>query len=181
MSDAYSELGPTMRRARADDADAIAELINRARAGETFFNSRIGTSETEIRKLQEQGHFLVIDRKDGGLAASIFVRMTRRRGYFGMLSVAPEFRGSDLDRRLVAVAEALCEAEGCTAMDLQVIDLRTELPPWYRSLGYRVCGTVEIDEGGGEPGWFHSYRASETILPQCSQPGHYIRMTKALA
>jgi ribosomal protein S18 acetylase RimI-like enzyme len=162
MTDVRSELGPTVRHATPEDAADIAALINRAYAEvEKDFAAGERTSAEEVRTLQEQGHFLVIDRKGGGVAAGVFVKMAQRRGYFGLLSVAPEVQGSGLGRRLVAVVEALCEAEGCTAMDLQVVNLRAELPPWYRSLGYRECGTTP----------FHDARV----------PCHFIRMTKALA
>lgn len=174
MIDVQRELGPTVRRATQADAADIAALINQVYAVvEKDFANGERTTEEEVRTLQEQGHFLVIDCMDGrkpgrrparrgaGLAASVFVKMVRRRGYFGLLSVAPDYQGCGLGRRLVAVAEALCEAEGCTAMDLQVVNLRTELAPWYRSLGYRECGTAP----------FHEARV----------PCHFIRMTKALA
>jgi ribosomal protein S18 acetylase RimI-like enzyme len=164
MNDVQHEFGPTVRRATHADAADIAALINRAYAVvEKDFVDGERTSEEEVRKLQEQGYFLVIDRKGkgGGLAASVFVSMMRRRGYFALLAVAPDCQGSGLGRRLVAVVEALCEAEGCTALDLQVVNLRAELAPWYRSLGYRECGTAPFEEA--------------------RVPCHFIRMTKALA
>lgn len=160
--DALRDLGPTIRCATSADAAGIAALINRAFEVEKSFTVGERTSEQEVRTLQEQGYFLVINRRGEGLAASIFVKMTAERGYFGLLSVDPRFQGSGLGRRLVAVAEALCQARGCTAMDLQVVSLRAELPPWYRSLGYRECGTAPFTD--------HS-----------TVPCHYIRMTKALA
>jgi ribosomal protein S18 acetylase RimI-like enzyme len=172
MNDVQHEFGSTVRRATQADAADIAALINRAYAMvEKDFVDGERTSEDEVRRLQQQGYFLVIDRNGrndrrdrqstGGLAASVFVSMMRRRGYFSFLAVAPECQGSGLGRRLVAVVEALCEAEGCTALDLQMVNLRAELAPWYRSLGYRECGTAPFAEA--------------------RVPCHFIRMTKALA
>jgi len=75
----------------------------------------------------------------GGVAAAVYVE---RRGYFGMLSVAPALQGHGLGKRLVRIAEALCEAAGCDVMRLRIINLREELGRWYRSLGYREVGTT---------------------------------------
>lgn len=172
-----SHLVPSVRQADAGDAAEIADLIHHAyhaTAAETPLVDGEEASEGVVRKLQERGYFLVLDRQSGGLAAAIYVEMRRRRGHFDLLSVAPDCQGHGLGRRLVAVAEALCEAEGCTAMDLQVTDVRAELPPWYRSLGYREAGAHGL--------------ASPAALMWNPSPGHarggsdqVITMTKALA
>lgn len=148
MSNHSTDLGPSIRRANGTDAAAIAALINCASQMEHPHLEDPGASESEIRRLQEQGLFLVLDRRAGGLAAAIYVEMCSRRGRFDRLSVAPDFRGNGLSQRLVAVAEALCEAEGCTAMDLQLANPQTELPPWYRSLGYREHGAAAASHPG---------------------------------
>lgn len=139
---AQQDLGLTLRRAELAEADAISQLINRAYRVEEFFVRGTRTSADEVRQLLVDGTFLVLDYAEGGLAAAIYTRVEGDRGYFGLLSVDPDLQGSGLGRRLVAVAEALAEANGCTAMDLQVVNLRSELPPWYRSLGYVECGTA---------------------------------------
>lgn len=135
------DLGLTIRRAGEDDAAAIADLVNRAYQVERFFVDGERTSTDEIAELQRRGEFLVLDYAEGGLAAGVYFRIEGDRGYFGLLSVDAHLQGSGIGRRLVAVAEAMCEAAGCRAMDLQVVNLRSELPPWYRSLGYREYGT----------------------------------------
>jgi GNAT superfamily N-acetyltransferase len=160
---AESDLGLTLRRAGDDDAESIADLVNRAYQVEEFFVDGERTNADEIRELQEDGYFLVLDYASGGLAASVYVRIGDDRGYFGLLSVDPDLQGSGLGKRLVAVSEALAEAAGCSRMDLQVVNLRSELPPWYRSLGYRECGTAPFPH---------------TEKPKL--PCHFIRMSKQL-
>ena len=137
--DAEPESG--LRQADTADIPAVTALINQAYQIEKFFVNGERTDQDEVRRLRDRGHFLVLDRAAGGLAACIYVTVAEQRGYFGMLSVAPDMQGHGLGRRLVAAAEAVCKARGCTAMDLQVVNLRTELPPWYRRLGYREHGT----------------------------------------
>ncbi len=156
-----------VRHATDDDVPAITALINRAYRVEEFFVEGDRTTDQQVRALQRDGAFLVLDAEadvDGDLAGAVYVRMQQERGYFGLLSVAPEVQGAGVGRRLVGVAEALCQAEGCNAMDLQVVNLRTELPPWYRSLGYEEAGTAPFPNS-----------------PPPKQPCHFIRMTKELS
>ena len=58
------------------------------------------------------------------------------RGYFGMLAVDPSRQSSGVGRRLVELAEQYARDHGCSVMDIRVVNLRTELQPFYRKLGY---------------------------------------------
>jgi GNAT superfamily N-acetyltransferase len=156
-------VAPSVRRAVRSDAAELARLVNRAYQVESFFVEGTRTDEEDVATLVQSGDFLVLDRRGGGLAAAIYVRREGARGFFGMLSVAPDAQGLGLGRRLVAVAEALCEAMGCTEMGLEVVNLREELPPWYRRLGYREVGTAPYD-------------TRRVPTRQC----HFIRMQKPL-
>lgn len=151
-----SELAPTVRMARDADAESITALVNEAYVVEAFFKIGPRTDPADIRAHLQRGAFLVLDRKSGGgLAAAIYIAIsnkdTEKHGYFGMLSVSPAMQGLGLGRRMIAVAEAYCQAHGCTAMDLQLVSLRTELPPFYGRLGYREYGTAPFDDEAREP------------------------------
>jgi len=113
-------------------------LINRAYAVESFFVEGDRTTAAEIAHMIGRGTFLVLEYEQG-LAGAVFVE---HRGYFGMLSVAPEVQGYGLGTRLVRIAEALCEALGCPTMDLKIVSVREDLGRWYRSLGYHEVGTA---------------------------------------
>jgi GNAT superfamily N-acetyltransferase len=127
-----------VRRATVADAAALAALINQAYAIEVFFVDGDRTDAAEITAMLQTGSFIVLDH-GGGLAGAVYVE---RRGYFGMLAVAPEQQGHGLGKRLVRIAEALCEAVHCDVMNLRIINLREELGRWYRSLGYREVGVT---------------------------------------
>jgi GNAT superfamily N-acetyltransferase len=58
-----------------------------------------------------------------------------------MLSVEPSRQGEGLGRRLIAEVEERCRRRGCRVMEILVVDLREELPPLYRRLGYVEAGT----------------------------------------
>jgi GNAT superfamily N-acetyltransferase len=43
---------------------------------------------------------------------------------------------SGIGARLIAAAEQECRSAGCRFMDLTIVNLRTELPPYYQRFGY---------------------------------------------
>ena len=151
-------LSASVRRATSRDAAALAELINQAYAVERSFVDGDRTNAAEIAAMMLGGTFLVLE-EPGGLAAAVYVEP---RGYLGMLSVRPELQGMGLGRRLVSIAEALCQAAGAPEMRLRVIHLREELGRWYRSLGYRAVGTAPYEHR------------------PVKKPVHFIEMAKAL-
>lgn len=147
-SGAGRALSPSVRRAGPADRPALRRLINAAYAVERFFVDGERIDAGELDALAERGHFLVLDADvPGELAAAIHVRIDDdgKTGAIGLLSVAADWQGRGLGRRLVAVAEALCSALGCAAVQLQIVNLRQELGPWYRSQGYREIGTAPYD------------------------------------
>jgi hypothetical protein len=43
-------------------------------------------------------------------------------------------------------AEDHCRAAGCRFMDLRVVNVRTDLPPYYQKLGYVETGDMPFPE-----------------------------------
>jgi GNAT superfamily N-acetyltransferase len=151
-----------LRDATAEDATAIAGLVNQAFLVERFFVDGDRTNPAEITRLLEKGIFLLAET-DGRLVACVYIELRGERGYFGMLSVDPSRQGEGLGRLLVDAAEERCRSRGCRLMEIHVVDLREELPPFYRRLGYV--------EAGEEP-------FCETERPRL--PARFIVMTKTL-
>jgi ribosomal protein S18 acetylase RimI-like enzyme len=67
----------------------------------------------------------------GDSRVCVYVELRGDRGYFGMLSVDPSRQGRGVGRRLIDRGR-YARANGCTAMDIRVVNLRTSLPPFYR-------------------------------------------------
>ena len=65
-----------------------------------------------------------------------------------MLSVEPAWQGRGLGRQLVAAAEEHCRSAGCAFLDLDVVDVRTELPGFYRLLGFAPFDTAPFPDQG---------------------------------
>ena len=154
------------RRATSRDIPAMVRLINAAYRVEDFFVDGDRTNATDLeKKMSVPGAcFLVIDGHESTeLGGSIYVEVRGDRGYFGMLSVDPAHQGAGLGRALVTAAEDHCRASGCRFLDLDVVNLRTELPPFYRKLGYAPFGTGPFPTG-----------------EKLTRPAHVILMTKPL-
>jgi ribosomal protein S18 acetylase RimI-like enzyme len=156
-----------MRTATAAEAGAVARVINAAFDVERFFKRGERTSPAEVAGLMSVGEFLVLDGDSGGegqaLAAAVYVRPSAPRGYFGMLSVDPSLQGRGFARQLIDAAEDRCRRAGAHVLDIYVVNLRPELLPYYRRLGYEESGTIPFPRP-----------------EEASQPCHIIVMSKAL-
>lgn len=124
-----------IRRASPDDVAAAMAVINAAYAIEDFLDgTRI--DDERMAEMLKKGELLV-GIAGSRLVACVYVENRGERGYFGMLSVDPAQQGKGLGRRMVLAAEEHCRAWGCRHLDIMVLALRTELPPFYEKLGYR--------------------------------------------
>lgn len=150
------------RLAAPAEAPALVSLINAAFQVEKFFIDTDRIDLEQVRDFFDTGSFLVME--DGGSpAACVYVERRGPRGYFGLLSVDPARQGSGLGKLLVKAAEEHCRALGCSIMDLQIVNLREELPAFYERMGYRESGTAPFP----------------TDVPT-KLPCHFVRMSKAL-
>ena len=150
-----------LRPAAIDDAEALLGVINRAYEVEKFFIPDDRISPDELARLYAKGAFLVGADADT-IAACVYVEIRGKRAYFGLLAVNPDQQGRGWGRRMVEAAEAHARAAGCAAMDIRVVNLRTELPPFYRKLGYSETGTEPL------------------VDPRLTQPAYFVLMSKVL-
>jgi len=133
------------RLATPRDIPGLVRLINAAYRVEAFFIRGDRTSTGEIRALMERpdAGFLILDGSEPGHpAGAVYVETQGMRGHFGLLAVDPDRQGEGLGRKLVAAVEAHCRRGGCRIVELEVFDVRTELPPFYASCGYAADGVV---------------------------------------
>jgi GNAT superfamily N-acetyltransferase len=132
----------TVRVAGAHEAEEILRVTNAAYQVERFFIDTDRLDAERLNALLSKGVFLVTE----GMSGCVYVELRGERGYFGPLSVDPERQGSGTGKLLVKVAEDYARAHGCRYMDLRIVNLREELPAFYRKLGYVETGTEPFPE-----------------------------------
>lgn len=124
-------------------------MVNLAYRVEDFFIHGDRTSEAEVHAgmARPGGAFLVIDgEQPGTLVAAVQVELRGTTGYFGLLSVDPVEQRRGHARRLIAAVEDHCARHGCDTLDIDVVDLRTELPPFYAALGFVATDTAPFKD-----------------------------------
>jgi ribosomal protein S18 acetylase RimI-like enzyme len=132
-----------IRPATAADVAAMIPIVNAAFSVETFLDGT-RTDEERMTGMMHEGEFLLAERAPGRVVACVYTELRGKRGYFGMLAVDPSEQGAGLGRRMVDAAEDYCRERGCDFMDITVLNLRPELAPFYRKLGYIETGTEEF-------------------------------------
>lgn len=152
----------SVRTATVTDVPPLVSLINAAFAVERAFVDRDRTDVDEIAAFLEKGIFLIADGIAGDADACIYVETRGDRGYIGMLAVRPGLQARGLGHRMMAAAEQYCRAAGCRVVDIRIVNLRLELPGFYRSLGYVDAGISTFDD------------------PKLTKPAHFMLMTKEL-
>ncbi len=150
-----------VRPAEVSEAPLLMSLINDAFRVEKFFVDSERITLEEVRAFLRKGCFLIAE--EGAPAACVYVELRGDRGYFGLLSVDPTRQKSGFGRTLVQAAEQFCREHGCQAMDMQIVNLRRELPAFYQRLGYSETGTAP---------W-----PAEVVT---KMPCHFVRMSKPL-
>ena len=144
------------------DVPDIVRVVNAAYLVEQFFVSGDRTDDAVVQRLMTKGAFIVERDDEDALTGCVYVERRGSRGYFGMLAVDPVRQGTGLGRRLVEAAEQYVRDGGARAIDIRVVNLRTELPPFYERLGYVESGAEAADD------------------PRALRPFHFIVMSKAL-
>jgi GNAT superfamily N-acetyltransferase len=129
----------------AVDADVpeIVRVINLAYRVEDFFKVGDRTSADDIRRRMSEPNatIVVVDDERGGLSGAVWLEIPGPHGHFGMLSVDPAHQGKGIARALIQGVEERCKAAGCSHVDIEVVNLRKELPAFYTKLGYIEQGT----------------------------------------
>jgi ribosomal protein S18 acetylase RimI-like enzyme len=140
-STSASELETTLLVRVATDADRarLIPLINSAFSIETFLEGT-RTDEQGLAAMMQEGDLLAAEDGNGRLVGCVYTEVRGERGYMGMLAVDPQFQGKGLGTQIMVAAEDHLRRNGCKAVDILVLNLRTELPPIYRRHGFVETG-----------------------------------------
>ncbi len=139
-----------VRPATNADIPELVRVINAAYRVEDFFidGDRTSAAELEVLMARPGGAFLTIPTPDPPrLAAAVYVERRETGIYFAMLSVDPASQGMGHARRLIEAIERHARAEGCDALEIEVVNLREELPAFYDRMGFSATGLAPFPEG----------------------------------
>lgn len=141
----------TFRTATSDDADAIADLVNRAyrppagaagwtHESELVAGARIDAGQVRLTLAQHNSHIL-LGLQQTRLCACVNVMADGDGCYIGMLAVDPALQAGGLGKQMLAHAEQFArqhfQASYC---HMTVLSARPELLAYYLRRGYHQTG-----------------------------------------
>jgi len=132
----------SIRVATVADAPQITAVINAAfRIAEEFFIDGNRITQAEVEESLTKGAFLLAEA-DGKLNGCVYVELRGERSYLGLLSVDPSNQQAGLGSLLMNEAEKYCRERGSRSMDILIVNLREDLPSFYKKRGYVESGTT---------------------------------------
>lgn len=135
-----------IRIAGPADAANITAVINAAfRIAEGFFIDGNRITQSEVEQLLTKGSFLLAEDGDK-LNGCVYIELRGERSYLGLLSVDPACQQGGFGSRLMLAAENYCRERGSQVMDILIVNLREDLPPFYLKRGYVQNGTSPFPE-----------------------------------
>ena len=132
--------GSIIRRARSDDAPAVAELL--AALG---YRSKVAHIERRIADCATSPDTIVfvaesMNRIVGTLSFHC-IPLFHADGFLGRITslvVAPDYRRRGIGRLLVAAAEDFARRHGCARVEVTSGDHRPDAHTFYERLGYQL-------------------------------------------
>ena len=135
------------RYATPADIPEIVRIINAAFRVEDFFINGNRTNEADIAARIADPHTrILVVESAGALAGAVVVDVHESRGHFGMLSVDPAAQGRGVGRLLMNATEDYCREAGCQSLDIEVVNLREELPAFYAVMGFTPVDTAPFPD-----------------------------------
>jgi ribosomal protein S18 acetylase RimI-like enzyme len=141
------------RRARREDAEAIAPLVNSGYRGEASKQGwtteadlldGIRTDAAEVRALiAKQDSMVYLCVRGEEIVGSVHLQLIHGVGYLGLFVVKPTIQGSGIGKQFMLAAERAAQvAWGIRKMTMTVITARAELLAFYERRGYRRTGKL---------------------------------------
>ena len=127
-----------VRTAAVEDLGEILRIVNLAYRVEDFFIDGDRITPVDLRERFDRvgAELLVVDAAAGGLAAAVHFEARGDHGWFGLLAVDPVAQGEGHARALIDAMEERCRRIGLAHLEIEVVDLREELPAFYARLGF---------------------------------------------
>ncbi|MPY75939.1 MAG: GNAT family N-acetyltransferase [Alphaproteobacteria bacterium] len=135
-----------LRRARAEDAAAVADLVNRAY---TKYVPRIGRPPAPMLDDYPdviRQHEVWVGEKDDAVVAALVLILEKDTLLLDNVAVDPSYQSRGLGRRLMSFAESEALRQGYSSVRLITNEKMTENIAFYSRLGYRETGREILRE-----------------------------------
>lgn len=155
----------TFRAANESDAEAIAELVNRAyrpgsgATGWTHESELVSGNRTSaiqvVETITRPNSVILVGLKKLEIVACVHVEKEGGNCHIGMLAVNPTLQGAGAGKQILAHAERYAtEVFGSEKFIMIVVSSRSELISFYLRRGYQRTGAVmdyPLSAGAGIP------------------------------
>lgn len=155
----------TFRTASKPDAEAIAQLVNKAyrpetgTAGWTHESDLVSGNRTSVDQVVEvmskPDSVILVGLKGSEIVACVHVEKDGSNSHIGMLAVNPKLQGAGAGKQMLAHAESYAsENFGSQKFLIVVVSSRSELLSFYLRRGYQKTGSVmdyPLSAGAGTP------------------------------
>jgi ribosomal protein S18 acetylase RimI-like enzyme len=143
----------TFRKARFQEAERIASIVNSAYRGdsslagwttEAHLLDGQRTDKHEIQRLiQDAKSMILLCLQDDEIIGSVLLQKKDDAAYLGMFVVKPELQGNGIGKHFISEVERIVQQEwGSSKIIMSVITLRHELIAFYQRRGYRRTGEI---------------------------------------
>lgn len=140
-----------LEKARQDQAQAIADLVNLTYRGESGWTrethiiqgDRTNRQEVETAMIIPDAQFFVINQPQN-LVSCIYIAKENDYAYLGFFSVHPSLQGKGLGKYMLEQAEIFAlRVLGVHKLVMFVVAQRPELIAFYQRRGYSRTGRIE--------------------------------------
>jgi hypothetical protein len=120
-----------------------------------------------------EGRVLTVLIEDQIVGVIFWQQLSETSLYFGPFAVAKSWQGKGVGKLLLQEVERIATERNLTELVIKVVNHRTDLIPWYQSLGYRIVSEVAWPESHShiltKPSFFYEMKRS-LILPSVAKP-----------
>jgi ribosomal protein S18 acetylase RimI-like enzyme len=143
----------TLEPTTDEDISDLASLMNRA-FGNTAWHLKerlytgTRTSESRLRdEMAQSPQGVLLQWKKGGkrLGCAFLAPVQNKDGiwHLGTLCIEPALQAGGMGRKLLNMAEQYALQQGASAVEIEVVQLRTPLIEWYERRGYQPTGETQ--------------------------------------
>ena len=143
----------TFRMACSPDAEAIAQLVNKAYrpeagvSGWTHESDLVSGSRTRISQIEAilsmPDSVIIVGFKGSEIVSCVHVEKDQSHSHIGMLAVNPVLQGAGLGKQMLAQAESYASENFASEKFIMgVVTSRAELIAFYLRQGYQKTGLI---------------------------------------